>query len=87
MAQVIKPHVLLHWHLPKFSYFFLQDRLTFRRIILKNNAKKRKKFESFIESLPLLRSLEVKSSEEECLWGFKKSCSNYSIISFQVILF
>ncbi|XP_073086680.1 cAMP-dependent protein kinase type II-alpha regulatory subunit isoform X3 [Manis javanica] len=35
------------------------DRLTFRRIILKNNAKKRKKFESFIESLPLLRSLEA----------------------------
>uniref|UniRef100_A0A8C5W6Y3 cAMP-dependent protein kinase type II-alpha regulatory subunit n=1 Tax=Microcebus murinus TaxID=30608 RepID=A0A8C5W6Y3_MICMU len=35
------------------------DRLTFRRIIVKNNAKKRKMFESFIESVPLLKSLEV----------------------------
>uniref|UniRef100_F7D8A6 cAMP-dependent protein kinase type II-alpha regulatory subunit n=1 Tax=Monodelphis domestica TaxID=13616 RepID=F7D8A6_MONDO len=35
------------------------DRITFRRIILKNNAKKRKMFESFIESVPLLKSLEV----------------------------
>ncbi|CAM4575572.1 cAMP-dependent protein kinase type II-alpha regulatory subunit [Lepidochelys kempii] len=35
------------------------DRVTFRRIILKNNAKKRKTFELFIESVPLLKSLEV----------------------------
>uniref|UniRef100_H0WUZ9 cAMP-dependent protein kinase type II-alpha regulatory subunit n=1 Tax=Otolemur garnettii TaxID=30611 RepID=H0WUZ9_OTOGA len=35
------------------------DRSTFRRIIVKNNAKKRKMFESFIESVPLLKSLEV----------------------------
>uniref|UniRef100_A0A8C4LVG0 cAMP-dependent protein kinase type II-alpha regulatory subunit n=1 Tax=Equus asinus TaxID=9793 RepID=A0A8C4LVG0_EQUAS len=35
------------------------DRVTFRRIIVKNNAKKRKMFESFIESVPLLKSLEV----------------------------
>ena len=35
--------------------------MTFRRIIVKNNAKKRKMFESFIESVPLLKSLEVKS--------------------------
>ncbi|KAM7063791.1 cAMP-dependent protein kinase type II-alpha regulatory subunit isoform 2-T2 [Molossus nigricans] len=35
------------------------DRMTFRRIIVKNNAKKRKMFESFIESVPLLKSLEV----------------------------
>uniref|UniRef100_A0A8C2VR31 cAMP-dependent protein kinase type II-alpha regulatory subunit n=1 Tax=Chinchilla lanigera TaxID=34839 RepID=A0A8C2VR31_CHILA len=35
------------------------DRVTFRRIIVKNNAKKRKTFESFIESVPLLKSLEV----------------------------
>lgn len=39
---------------------FLQDRVTFRRIILKNNAKKRKTYELFIESVPLLKSLEVK---------------------------
>lgn len=37
-----------------------QDRLTFRRIIVKNNAKKRKMYESFIETLPLLTSLEVR---------------------------
>ncbi|KFP59112.1 cAMP-dependent protein kinase type II-alpha regulatory subunit, partial [Cathartes aura] len=35
------------------------DRVTFRRIILKNNAKKRKTYELFIESVPLLKSLEV----------------------------
>lgn len=35
------------------------DRVTFRRIIVKNNAKKRKMFESFIESVPLLKSLEM----------------------------
>lgn len=34
--------------------------MTFRRIILKNNAKKRKTYELFIESVPLLKSLEVK---------------------------
>ncbi|XP_039881978.1 endoplasmin [Simochromis diagramma] len=35
------------------------DRLTFRRIIVKNNAKKRKLYEAFIETLPLLTSLEM----------------------------
>ncbi|XP_018431632.1 PREDICTED: cAMP-dependent protein kinase type II-alpha regulatory subunit isoform X2 [Nanorana parkeri] len=35
------------------------DRVTFRRIILKNNAKKRKMFEAFVECVPVLKSLEV----------------------------
>ncbi|XP_061474772.1 cAMP-dependent protein kinase type II-alpha regulatory subunit [Rhineura floridana] len=35
------------------------DRVTFRRIILKNNAKKRKTYELFVESVPLLKSLEL----------------------------
>ncbi|KAK1899180.1 cAMP-dependent protein kinase type II-alpha regulatory subunit, partial [Dissostichus eleginoides] len=35
------------------------DRATFRRLILKNNAKKRKMYETFIESVPLLKSLEA----------------------------
>ncbi|KAM8930902.1 cAMP-dependent protein kinase type II-alpha regulatory subunit isoform 2-T2 [Pelodytes ibericus] len=35
------------------------DRVTFRRIILKNNARKRKTFEIFIESVPILKSLEL----------------------------
>uniref|UniRef100_H2LHM5 Protein kinase cAMP-dependent type II regulatory subunit beta n=1 Tax=Oryzias latipes TaxID=8090 RepID=H2LHM5_ORYLA len=35
------------------------DRLTFRRIIVKNNAKKRRLYEAFIETLPLLTSLET----------------------------
>uniref|UniRef100_A0A674GSW4 Protein kinase cAMP-dependent type II regulatory subunit beta n=1 Tax=Taeniopygia guttata TaxID=59729 RepID=A0A674GSW4_TAEGU len=35
------------------------DRVTFRRIIVKNNAKKRRMYESFIESLPFLKSLEM----------------------------
>ncbi|KAK6482610.1 cAMP-dependent protein kinase type II-beta regulatory subunit-like [Huso huso] len=34
------------------------DRLTFRRIIVKNNAKKKRMYEIFIETLPLLKSLE-----------------------------
>ncbi|XP_038246506.1 cAMP-dependent protein kinase type II-beta regulatory subunit isoform X4 [Dermochelys coriacea] len=35
------------------------DRVTFRRIIVKNNAKKRRMYESFIQSLPFLKSLEL----------------------------
>ncbi|KAM4023292.1 cAMP-dependent protein kinase type II-alpha regulatory subunit [Anomaloglossus baeobatrachus] len=35
------------------------DRVTFRRIILKNNAKKRKMYEIFVESVPILKSLEL----------------------------
>ncbi|XP_068132379.1 cAMP-dependent protein kinase type II-beta regulatory subunit [Hyperolius riggenbachi] len=35
------------------------DRATFRRIIVKNNAKKRRMYENFIESLPFLKSLDV----------------------------
>ncbi|XP_013913392.1 PREDICTED: cAMP-dependent protein kinase type II-beta regulatory subunit [Thamnophis sirtalis] len=35
------------------------DRVTFRRIIVKNNAKKRRMYENFIESLPFLKSLEL----------------------------
>ncbi|XP_072097419.1 cAMP-dependent protein kinase type II-beta regulatory subunit-like [Mobula birostris] len=35
------------------------DRTTFRRIIVKNNAKKRKLYEEFVKSLPLLKSLEL----------------------------
>uniref|UniRef100_A0A2K6TKH4 cAMP-dependent protein kinase type II-alpha regulatory subunit n=1 Tax=Saimiri boliviensis boliviensis TaxID=39432 RepID=A0A2K6TKH4_SAIBB len=34
-------------------------RVTFRRIIVKNNAKKRKMFESFFASVPFLKSLEL----------------------------
>uniref|UniRef100_A0A8C5WMB9 Protein kinase cAMP-dependent type II regulatory subunit beta n=1 Tax=Leptobrachium leishanense TaxID=445787 RepID=A0A8C5WMB9_9ANUR len=34
------------------------DRATFRRIIVKNNAKKRRMYENFIESLPFLKSLD-----------------------------
>ncbi|MGH0185417.1 UNVERIFIED_CONTAM: hypothetical protein FKN15_016891 [Acipenser sinensis] len=37
----------------------LQDRVTFRRLVLKNNAKKRKTYETFVESVPLLKSLEL----------------------------
>uniref|UniRef100_A0A8C2Q967 cAMP-dependent protein kinase type II regulatory subunit n=2 Tax=Cyprinus carpio TaxID=7962 RepID=A0A8C2Q967_CYPCA len=35
------------------------DRATFRRLIVKNNAKKRRMYEIFIESVPLLKSLEI----------------------------
>ncbi|XP_048403740.1 protein kinase, cAMP-dependent, regulatory, type II, alpha A isoform X2 [Stegostoma tigrinum] len=35
------------------------DRVTFRRIIVKNNAKRRRTYETFIESVPLLKSLEL----------------------------
>lgn len=42
-------------------FAFFQDRATFRRLIVKNNAKKRRMYETFIESVPLLKSLEVSS--------------------------
>ncbi|XP_016372546.1 cAMP-dependent protein kinase type II-alpha regulatory subunit-like [Sinocyclocheilus rhinocerous] len=35
------------------------DRATFRRLVVKNNAKKRRMYETFIESVPLLKSLEI----------------------------
>ncbi|XP_041744497.1 cAMP-dependent protein kinase type II-alpha regulatory subunit-like [Coregonus clupeaformis] len=35
------------------------DRATFHRLIVKNNAKKRKIYEAFIECVPLLKSLEL----------------------------
>nr|XP_055073318.1 protein kinase, cAMP-dependent, regulatory, type II, alpha, B isoform X1 [Misgurnus anguillicaudatus] len=35
------------------------DRITFHRLIVKTNAKKRRMYESFIESVPLLRSLQL----------------------------
>uniref|UniRef100_A0AAY4CN05 cAMP-dependent protein kinase type II-alpha regulatory subunit n=1 Tax=Denticeps clupeoides TaxID=299321 RepID=A0AAY4CN05_9TELE len=35
------------------------DRATFRRLIVKNNAKKRRMYETFIESVPLLKTLEL----------------------------
>ncbi|XP_053173815.1 protein kinase, cAMP-dependent, regulatory, type II, alpha A [Scomber japonicus] len=35
------------------------DRATFRRLIVKANAKKRRMYEAFIESVPLLKSLEA----------------------------
>ena len=53
-----------------------QDRLTFRRIIVKNNAKKRRLYEAFIETLPLLTSLEVKL-------GFVLQCEESAACSLQ----
>lgn len=41
------------------SRFSSQDRATFHRLIVKNNAKKRRMYEAFIESVALLKSLEV----------------------------
>uniref|UniRef100_A0A6Q2XAP7 Cyclic nucleotide-binding domain-containing protein n=1 Tax=Esox lucius TaxID=8010 RepID=A0A6Q2XAP7_ESOLU len=41
------------------------DRITFRRIIVRNNYQKRETYEAFIKSLPLLTSLEV--SERMCV--------------------
>ncbi|KAM4587402.1 protein kinase, cAMP-dependent, regulatory, type II, alpha, B [Odontesthes bonariensis] len=35
------------------------DRATFHRLIVKNNAKKRRTYEAFIECVPLLKSLEL----------------------------
>lgn len=47
-----------------------QDRATFRRLIVKNNAKKRRMYECFIESVPLLKSLEVSESHSPYPAGF-----------------
>ncbi|XP_061583112.1 cAMP-dependent protein kinase type II-alpha regulatory subunit-like [Cololabis saira] len=35
------------------------DRATFHKLIVKNNAKKRRMYEAFVESVPLLKSLEL----------------------------
>ena len=40
----------------------LQDRSTFRRIVLKNAYMKRKMYEQLLESVPLLKHLEVSNS-------------------------
>lgn len=45
-----------------------QDRATFRRLIVKNNAKKRRLYEQFVESVPLLKSLEVRGGGGERDW-------------------
>lgn len=42
-----------------FLRFLCQDRATFHRLIVKNNAKKRRMYEAFIECVPLLKCLEV----------------------------
>ncbi|XP_072327632.1 cAMP-dependent protein kinase type II-beta regulatory subunit isoform X2 [Scyliorhinus torazame] len=39
------------------------DRATFRRIIVKNNARKRRLYEEFVQSLPLLKSLEGEKAD------------------------
>lgn len=59
-------------------FVFTQDRATFRRLIVKNNAKKRRMYETFIESVPLLKSLEVGSV---FCWFVASS----PLISFQTI--
>lgn len=45
---------------PLLSFFYFQDRATFHRLIVRNNAKKRRTYEAFIECVPLLKSLEVR---------------------------
>ena len=44
----------------------VQDRATFHRLIVKNNAKKRRMYEAFIECVPLLKSLEVRACYSYC---------------------
>ena len=39
--------------------FLFQDRKTFRQIIVKANANKRKQFEEFLKSLPVLENISV----------------------------
>ncbi|KAK6321056.1 hypothetical protein J4Q44_G00080320 [Coregonus suidteri] len=74
------------------------DRATFHRLIVKNNAKKRKMYEAFIECVPLLKSLELSErmkivdvvgmrafKDEECIitQGEKADCF-YIVESGQV---
>lgn len=40
------------------------DRQTFRRIVLKNAYKKRQMYETLIESVPMLKTLEVRWSQK-----------------------
>lgn len=71
-----------------FSLNACQDRLTFRRIIVKNNAKKRRLYEAFIETLPLLTSLEVSRlplsssvKKLQCAFTIKTFDSHISFLS------
>lgn len=41
------------------GFLCFQDRLTFRRIVLKNAFNKRKMYEALLESVPMLKSLDV----------------------------
>ena len=58
----------------------LQDRATFRRLIVKNNAKKRRMYEAFIESVPLLKSLEVRMGE----MGLAVNLHNVSSFQYKI---
>lgn len=66
----------LRWYKPMFT----QDRATFRRLIVKNNAKKRRMYETFIESVPLLKSLEVC----ECIFIEQCKMTNLSITAIDL---
>ncbi|NP_001084637.1 protein kinase, cAMP-dependent, regulatory subunit type II beta S homeolog [Xenopus laevis] len=58
------------------------DRATFRRIIVKNNAKKRRLYENFIESLPFLKSLEFSERLKVVdVIGTKTYCDEEQIIA------
>ena len=55
--------------------FKFQDRLTFRRIVLKNAYNKRKMFETLLENVPMLKTLNVSTvikvaNHVVCLMGF-----------------
>lgn len=53
----------------KLNPVFFQDRATFHRLIVKNNAKKRRMYEAFIECVPLLKSLEVRMWSTDFVQG------------------
>lgn len=56
-----------HYNVMMMGFYGLQDRSTFHRLIVKNNAKKRKMYESFIESVPLLKSLQVREASVQLM--------------------
>ena len=45
----------------------VQERVVFRRIVLKNAYNRRKMFEELLESVPLLKSLNVSASTTSVL--------------------
>lgn len=63
------------------GHLWAMDRQTFRRILLKSAFRKRKMYESLLDSVPMLKTLQVRTTEK-CAngMGAMRQCRMYEII-------